>query len=65
MRKLTPELCKQLEETVLEKVCPSSKEKPGDAFSDLYKLIAQISSRAAIATIQEYENLKNSGEDSL
>ncbi|GEM_PF-3580473 len=65
MFELTPEKCKELEKTVVDKLCPPSKLKENDPFSDLYSLIAQIASNAAIQTILEYEKMKTSDEGHL
>ena len=62
MFELTPERCKELEKIVMDKICPASKKQEDQPFSELYEIIAQIASRAAIQTIQEYEKMKAAHE---
>lgn len=64
MFELTPEKCKELEKAVVDKLCPSSKLKENDPFSDLHSLIAQTAVKAAVQAIPEYEKLKTA-EDPL
>ncbi|WP_294856393.1 hypothetical protein [uncultured Oscillibacter sp.] len=57
MLELTHEECFELERRVTEKIHQenqSKSEKP-----DLYEMIFKVATRATIATIREYERMKN------
>lgn len=59
MLELTREECEKLEESVINEICGTSPSD--DPYVRLRKVIAEISVRATITTIREYERMK-SGE---
>lgn len=58
MLELTREECTKLEETVVNELCSAIQD---DAYSKLYRVIAETAVRAAITTIREYERMKQTG----
>lgn len=58
MLELTREECAKLEETVMNVLCAAPQD---DAYSKMYRIIAETAVRATIATIQEYERMRQTG----
>ena len=56
MLELTPEDCAALEANVTKKLCAALQQ---DGNTALYKAITQAAVRATIATIREYERMKD------
>lgn len=55
MVELTSEECAMLEKTVTEKICAALGD---DAGGRMYRVMTQTAVRATIATIREYERMK-------
>ena len=63
MTELTPEKRLELENAVVNRLCPPNAAKD-DSFGRMFKSICAVAARAAIFMILEYEKMKQDEENS-